>query len=549
MQPPVFARCLVTPEGARLMSTSVKAFPRLTEAEALFRRGLNDQASFAVIQHLRENRNEPRGLALLGEIALETGALVQSEQFLRSAISLGATSYEVQRNLASAILRQDRLGEALDAFTELEKRFDDLHLTATRALILDRLGRTEEAIETHERVIANPRAEARHWIVYAHALRFAGRTEEAIAAYRSVVEKDPERGEAWWGLADIKSKVLTDDDLRTMEVEVARAVDMLNVVPLHMALGRGWHDRGEHERAFRHWHEGNRLRAEIIRYDPDELTREVEEFVQMATPDFFAQGGQSEGPIPIFLVSLPRSGSTLLEQILGRHPEIEAVGELPYIRALMRSAMELRMRRSFVTVPQFISNLADDECRALGAEYLRRSAEHRQSDSRFFIDKMPANWSDVLFISKILPQARFIEIRRNPLDCCFSNYTHHFGSAHAASFDLVHQGRSCRDYTRLMDHIHAVAPGLICPISYEALIEQPEKVLRSALDYLGLDWNSDLLSFYRSDRSVRTPSAEQVRRPLNRQGFGVWKPYARWLGPLIETLGPLAEQEQQGASG
>jgi tetratricopeptide (TPR) repeat protein len=524
------------------VSASIKAYPRLTEAEELFRKGLNDEASFAVIQHLREHRDEPRGLALLGEIALETGALVQGEQFLRRAISLGATSYEVRRNLASAILKQDRLTEALAAFSELEKRFDDLHVTATRAQILDRLGRTEECLETHVRVIADPRAKARHWIVYGHSLRFAGRTDEAIAAYRHVVDEDPELGEAWWGLADIKSKVLTDQDIETMEREVARAVDILNVVPLHMALGRGWHDRGEHESAFGHWREGNRLRAELIRYDPDELTREVEQFVHMTTSGFFPDSTPTVGPVPIFLVSLPRSGSTLLEQILGQHPEIEATGELPYVRALMRTAMEMRMRHGSITVPQLISTLGEDESRALRSEYLRRSAEHRRTDARYFVDKMPANWSDIPFIAKILPRARFIEIRRSPMDCCFSNYTHHFGSAHAASFDLVHQGRSCRDYTRLLDHIHDVAPGYVCGISYEELIDDPESVLRRALEYLGLEWNADLLRFYESDRSIRTPSAEQVRRPLNRSGIGTWKPYTQWLGPLIDTLGPLAEQ-------
>lgn len=522
------------------MTTSVKAYPRLTEAEQLLKSGQSEQASFAVIQHLREHRDEPRGLALLGEIAIETGALVQAEQFLRRAISLGAGAYEVERNLASALLKQDRLSEALAAFTQLEQRVDDLHLTATRAQILDRLGRTQECLETHERVVADARAEARHWIMYGHSLRFAGRTDEAIAAYRHVVEEDPERGEAWWGLADIKSQVLTDADMRTMETEVALAVDILNVVPLHMALGRGWHDRGEHERAFRHWQEGNQLRADLIRYNPDELTREIEQFVRMPTREVFAERRVADGPTPIFLLSLPRSGSTLLEQILGQHPQIEATGELPYIRALMRTAMEMRMRRAPVTVPQLIATLDEADSRALGAEYLRRSAEHRRSDARYFIDKMPANWSDILFIAKILPHARFIEIRRNAMDCCFSNYTHHFGSAHAASFDLAHQGQSCRDYARLMDHIHYVAPGHVCGVRYEALIDDPERVLHRVLEYLGLGWNMDLLRFYQADRSVRTPSAEQVRRPLNRSGIGTWKPYARWLGPLIEALGPLA---------
>jgi tetratricopeptide (TPR) repeat protein len=520
------------------VSTGVRAFPLLSEAESLFRDGRNDQASFKVIQHLREHRDEPRGLALLGEIAMETGALVQAEQFLRRAMALGNESPVVELNLASAILRQDRLTEALEMFTRLEPQVDDPQVTSTIAMILDKLGRTGEALEAHERLVAKDPDEVRYWILYGHSLRFAGRTDEAIAAYRRVVESDPERGEAWWSLADIKSKVLTDADVETMESALAVAVDMLNIVPLHMALGRGWHDRGEHSKAFDHYREGNRLRAETIRYDPNELTQEVDQFLRMAPA---APVQPSTGPTPIFLVSLPRSGSTLLEQILSRHPKIEATGELPHIRAIMRGAMELRMRHAPVTVPQFIRSLRPDEKQALGADYLRRSAQHRRTDAPYFIDKMPANWSDILFINAILPQARFIEIRRDPMDCCFSNYTHHFGSAHAASFDLVHQARSCVDYTRLMDHVRSVAPSLMCSVRYEELVEQPEPVLLRVLDYLGLEWDPALLSFYESDRTVRTPSAEQVRRPLNRSGIGAWKPYAQWLGPLRDALGPLAK--------
>jgi tetratricopeptide (TPR) repeat protein len=518
-------------------STGVRAFPRLSEAEDLFRRGLNDEASFKVIEHLREHRDEPRGLALLGEIAMETGALVQAEQFLRRAIALGYTSPAVEFDLATAIFRQDRFTEALEMFTRLEPQVDDAQVTLSVAMTLDKLGLTDESIEAYERLLARDPDTARYWILYGHSLRFAGRTDDAIAAYRRVVEADPERGEAWWGLADIKSKVLTDADIDTMESALSVAVDVLNIVPLHMALGRGWHDRGDYSKAFDHYREGNRLRAETIRYDPNELTREVDQFVRMAPA---APVHSSTGPTPVFLVSLPRSGSTLLEQILSRHPKVEATGELPHMRAIMRSALELRMRHAPTTVPQFIRSLRPDEKQALGADYLRRSAQHRRRDAPFFVDKMPVNWSDILFINAILPQARFIEIRRNPMDCCFSNYTHNFGSAHAASFDLVHLGCSFVDYTRLMDHIGSVAPSLICNVRYEELVEQPEPVLLPVLDYLGLEWDPALLSFYESDRTVRTPSAEQVRRPLNRSGIGAWKPYAQWLGPLRDTLGPLA---------
>lgn len=524
------------------MASSISGYPRLHEAQQLFRDKKRDAASKVLIEHLRENRDEPRGLALLGTIALESGAFSQAEVFLRRAISLGASEYEVKRALASALLHQDRLDDALAAFTELEQESGDLDASATCATLLDRLGRTDEALAVHARIAADERADSRHLIAYGHALRFAGRTDEAIAIFRRVVDEDPERGAAWWGLADIKSKVLANEDLETMEKAAETAVDILNLEPLHMALGRGWHARGEHERAFEHYREGNRLRAELLKYDPNELSMEVDEFIRMTAGRDLGTPASTEGSIPVFLISLPRAGSTLLEQILGRHPSIEATGELPYIRAVMRTTLEMRMRHGRISVPELLMQLGPDEARALGAEYLRRAALHRHEGTRYFIDKMPSNWSDILFIRMILPQARFIEIRRDAMDCCFSNFTHHFGSAHAASFDLVHQARACVDYTRLMDHLNATSPRLICSVRYEELIDDPDRELSRVLDYLDLEWDDSLLRFYESERSVRTPSAEQVRQPLNRSGMGTWKPYAKWLGPLIDTLGPLARE-------
>jgi hypothetical protein len=172
---------------------------------------------------------------------------------------------------------------------------------------------------------------------------------------------------------------------------------------------------------------------------------------------------------------------------------------------------------------------------------MHRASLHWKGRPRYFVDKMPMNWSEVPFIWRILPQARFIEIRRNPMDCCFSNYIHYFSRAHSSSFSLAHIGHAYVDMVRLMDHLHSAAPGLVHSIRYEELIENPEPILRSTLDDLGLEWNPAMLKFYESDRIVRTPSVEQVQQPLNRKGLGTWKPYAQWLGPLREALGPLAD--------
>lgn len=521
----------------------LKAYPRLAEAQAELEAGRAESANAIAIQHLREHRGEPRGLALLGAIALRGGALVQAEQFLRQAMAAGLTSFEVQRDLASAINQQERSGEALRAFSYLADQVAEPQLRATKALILDKLGRTNEALAEHELVIAQGGQRPDPWISYGNNLRAGGRIDDAIAAYRRATAIEPEHGEAWWALANIKSRVLNDADIGVMEQALDGAVDLRNVVPLHFALGRAYHDRDDHAAAFEHFTRGNDLRAGTIGYRREELTAEVDEFISRFGSAFFERPFpvQNEGPIPVFVISLPRSGSTLLEQMLDCHSQIEAVGELPYIRALLRSAMEIHTRSGSLKVPDLVAVMSPQEREAFGADYLARASLHRKTDAPYFVDKMPMNWSDVLFIREILPQARFIDIRRPAMDCCFSNYIHYFSRAHAASFRLDDIGHCYVDYVRLMDHLADVAPGLVHHVDYVQLVEAPKQSLSAVLDYLDLNWEEPLLSFHVSDRAVRTPSAEQVRRPLNRSGFGTSEPYAQWLRPLRDALGPLAD--------
>jgi tetratricopeptide (TPR) repeat protein len=520
----------------------LRAFPQLAAASVEIDRGHFDLAAAQVIRHLRERPNEPRGTALLGMIAMKTGALIQAEQFLRRALALGLQTIEVQRELASALYQQERLGDSLAAFAFLKDRSADPQIAATHAMILHKLDRNSEALAAHEELLQKTRDVPQFWIAYGHSLRAAGRTDDAIEAYRQAIGIEDEYGEAWWGIANIKSNVLSDDDIAAMEGALRSAVDSRNIVPLRFALARAFHDRRDYSRAFEQYSEANALRAGELRYDPDELTNEVSEFIDSfdALPETSSLP-RTDGPTPIFVISMPRSGSTLLEQMLDRHDSIEAVGELPYVRALIRSMLEIHTRREPIRVPELIRRLSEDDKRALGADYMQRASLHRRTEAPYFVDKMPMNWSDILFIREILPQARFIEIRRNGMDCSFSNYIHYFSRAHASSFDLTNIGRTYTDYVRLMDHIGSAQPGFMHQLRYEALVDDPEPVLRATLGYLQLDWDESLLTFYSSDRIVRTPSAEQVRRPLNRSGIGTWTPYAEWLGPLRDALGPLAE--------
>ena len=524
--------------------TLLAAYPRLSEAEKELSKGRFQAASNIVIQHLRENRNEPRGLALLGSIAMRTGALVQAEQFLRQAIALGARSLDVHRELASVLHQQERLAEALSAVSILEQKIGDLQLSGAKALILDKLGRNEEALREHEKLVVEHPEDPRVWLGYGNSLRWAGRNDDAIAAYRRSTVIDSEYGDSWWALANIKNRVLSDEDIKTMNSALKIAIDPRNIAPIHFALGRAWHDRKKYERAFGHFETGNRIRRDTINYRHEDLSAEVDEIIRLFDRDFFERrerAAPTDQPIPIFLISMPRAGSTLLEQMLDQHPDIEAVGELAYARALVRSALEIHTRRRPVTVPQMVVDMTPQEARAYGQDYMHRASLHWRGRPRYFVDKMPMNWSEVPFIWRILPQARFIEIRRNAMDCGFSNFIHYFSRAHSASFSLEGIGHAYVDKVRMMEHLRSVAPGLVDFVRYEELIENPETVLRQTLDYLGLEWEPAVLKFYESDRVVRTPSVEQVQQPLNRKGLGTWKPYAQWLGPLREALGDLAE--------
>lgn len=521
----------------------VTAYPHLSAAQQALNADRFQEAAQIALRHVRAHPGEPRGLGLLGSVAMKTGALGQAEQFFRQALKNAPGSPQILHELASCLHQQERPGDALELLSGLERSSpDDPQIGLMIGLLLDKLGRTDEAAEQLARLTAKHPDHINLWLAYAHNLRSAGRTEDAVTAYRRAAKIDPGRGDAWWGLASIRKKVLNDADIAEMEEAAAIAVDVSNLAPLHLAIARAKHERGEHEQAFKHYSEGNRVRAESIGYQAGELTEEVSQAKRLFGKDYFSAqpGGGERSDAPVFIVSLPRSGSTLIEQMLGAHPDVEPLGELPYIPALMRSAMEIAMRRGVTSVPEVIRMLSPADRTAFGREYLRRAGLHRTSNSPRFTDKLPHNWSNILFIRQILPNARFIDIRRNALDCCFSNFTQSFSRAHASSFALTDIGQCYVDYVRFMDHLDEAGPGTVHHVKYEKLVENPETELRAIIDYLGLKWDDAPLNFHQSDRVVRTPSAEQVRRPLNREGMDVWKPYAQWLDPLRNVLGPLA---------
>jgi tetratricopeptide (TPR) repeat protein len=521
----------------------ITAYPVLSDAEQAFADGRIEEAAQLALRHARAHPTELRGIVFLGTVAMRMGAILPAEKFFRQALAQDPGNPEIRRKLASAVHQQERLPEALDMFSEIvDAEPVESPIRAVIASILDKLGRPDDARAMLEWLIEHQPGNPSNWINYGHNLRAAARTDEAVMAYRKAIAIDAERGDAWWGIANIKKRVLDDDDIAAMRAALTLAIDNTNLAPLHFSMARAMNDRKRYEEAFHHYSEANRLWAETLQYVASELTEEVDQSKSLFGADFFAdQGGGAMSDSPIFIVSLPRAGSTLLEQMLDSHPQIEGLGELPYIPSLLRSMIETATRRAQCSVPEATDRLTPAERTAFGEEYLRRAAVHRKSDAPYFVDKMPHNWSNIAFIRRILPNARFLDIRRGAMSCCFSNFTHSFSRAHASSFALKDIGRSYVDYVRLMAHFDQAAPGMVHHVQYETLVQEPEPELRRAMEYLRLPWDPAVLSFHESSRTVRTPSAEQVRRPLNREGMENWQPYSQWLGPLRDALGELAD--------
>jgi tetratricopeptide (TPR) repeat protein len=489
-------------------------------------------------------------IRMLAEVAGRIGRYKDAEALLRRALVLAPDFTAARANLATALYRQNRPAEAvevLDGISEGEP--DHLGHRNLKAAALSRIGGYEEAIRLYEEVLARHPEQPKVWMSFGHVLKTVGRTEDGIAAYRRAIAVAPTLGEAWWSLANLKTVRLGAEDVAGMEAALARpGLDDADRLHLHFALGKALEDAGDAERALRHYRQGNALRRETLAYDADEVTAHVDSSIALFTPAFFAarSGQGSPAPDPIFILGMPRAGSTLVEQILASHPLVEGTMELPDIPAMARR-MAGPSEDGADRYAERLAPLSGEELRALGEEYLERARVHRREGKPFFIDKMPNNWVHVGLIHLILPNARIVDARRHPLDCCFSNFKQHYARGQGFSYALTDMGRYYADYVRLMAHIDTVLPGRVHRVIHERLLDEPETEVRALLAHLGLDFDPACLAFHENKRAVRTASSEQVRRPINREGVGQWRPFEPWLGPLKDALGPVLDAYPEAA--
>lgn len=511
-------------------------------AEAMLANDL-PQAELLLRQRLREQPTDVAAIRLMAELAARIGRLADAEKLLTRALDLAPGFAAARANLANVLYRQSRYAEAARVLDEVLAR--DPANAGNRNLMaatLGRIGDYEDALAIYADLVETFPDHAKLQMSYGHMLKTVGRQEEGIAAYRRALSAQPDLGEVWWSLANLKTVRFTGEDVSAMEAALSGEPSREDELHLHFALGKALADRGAYEASFRHYERGNALRSQELGYDPQVITDQVDRMIAIMTPSLLAgtAGAGNGSPDPIFILGLPRAGSTLLEQILSSHSQIEGTMELPDIPALaMREAKAAG--GPLWDWPDAVAALPCASFAELGAEYLARTIVQRKTAKPFYIDKLPNNWSYVGFICLILPNAKIIDARRHPMDCCFSNFRQHFAKGQGFTYSLEHIARYYGEYVRAMDHYDAVLPGRVHRVIHEHVLEEPEREVRALLDYLGLPFEQACMTFHNNRRAVRTASSEQVRRPINRDGIGQWLPYREWLGPLETALGNLPE--------
>jgi predicted Zn-dependent protease len=528
----------------RFLKASTKD-PRLLGAAAALCENQIPEAESLLRAHLKEHPTDIAAIRMFAEVAARLGRYRDAENLLARCLELAPSFHSARHNYAVVLFRQARPAAALP---EVERLLSvdprNPNYRSLQAAVLAGLGEYARAIEIYTGILDDYPNQAKVWLSYGHALKTAGQGPEGIRAYRRTTELDPGLGEAWWSLANLKTFRFTPEDLQIMRTQLARAdLQPEDRFHFHFALGKALEDQREYGASFEHYREGNALRRAAIHYDPSQTREHVARARTVFTREFFetrAGSGVPE-PDPIFIVGLPRAGSTLLEQILASHSQVEGTMELPDIAAISRSMAGEKRSADAPRYPETLLGLSPAELHALGETYLAGTRIQRKTSAPFFIDKMPNNFLHVGLIHLILPNAKIIDARRHPLGCCFSGFKQHFARGQNFTYDLAEIGAYYRDYVELMAHFDHVLPGRVHRVIYEHLIDDTECEVRRLLDYCGLEFEPECLRFYENERAVRTASSEQVRTPIYRDGVDQWRHYEPWLAPLKAALGPVLE--------
>ncbi len=506
--------------------------------------GRLDAAEQLLGRRLAGSADDPAAWRLRGEVALRRQRHADAERYFLRCLAIAPGDGEARFGLASVLHELNRSEEALPHLERLlAAEPDDARYLEAKATALRQITRNDDALALLGRAIELHPQGASLLLLYGHILREVGRGAEAVEAYRRVTALSPGAGTAWWSLANTKTYHFTAAELASMrELLSAGRAQGADRTHLEFALGKALENAGDYAQSFQHYQVGNALHRRTFTYRPLAVERTTARMCETFTAEFFAQrrGWGSDRADPIFIVGLPRSGSTLVEQMLASHSQVEGTHELLDIPTIAATLVYQRSEDGSVQTDPFAALTAADIA-AFAAGYLEATARFRERATPRFTDKQLGNFRNLALIHLMFPRASVIDIRRHPMACGFACYKQHFARALPFCYDLGEMGHYYRDYVRLMDHMDAVLPGRVHRVYYERLVADPQEEVRRLLEFCGLPFESECLRFYANPRAVRTISSEQVRRPIYRDSLEQWRHYEPWLGPLREALGDLAD--------
>ncbi len=523
--------------------TYLSALPAELQTVASFiQEGRIGKAETLCRAFLQREGHHVEAMRLLAEIGARFNAYDDAEFLLESAKALEPDNVSAHYDYAKLLRKRQKFEQALVEATELRAKepgnpeFEMLYANENLAV-----GNFDEAMDTYQALLTAMPNNPGINLTYGHALKTVGRQDEAVAAYRQAYHVRRDCGDAFWSLANLKTYRFSDDELAQMrEQEASPSIALADRYHLCFAAGKALEDRGDYQASFAYYERGNRLKREELKYDPQRLTDEMQRQRASVTAELLGQfkGAGCPAPDPIFIVGLPRAGSTLLEQILASHSQVEGTMELPNILALSHRLDHREMHNEEPEYPANLGELTREEFTQFGEAFIRDTQIYRKAGTQFFIDKMPNNFRHIGLIHLILPNAKIIDARRGAMGCCFSGFKQLFAEGQEFTYGLEEVGRYYRDYVGLMDHWDAVLPGKILRVRYEDVVADLDTQVRRLLGFCGLPFEEACLNFHKNERAVRTASSEQVRQPIFKTGVDQWEHFSTHLDPLRSILGP-----------
>mgnify|MGYP001169385275 FL=1 len=499
---------------------------------------------------LRDNKTHPEGMRLLAEVLTRKNILDEAQFLLETLVELQPKMIPARLQLFHVLMRRQRFHSAFDVAASLNKDAptDTGEIKRAYAAAAFAVGNIEEAKDLYAQLAKKAPSDHLIPISQGHIFNAIGERENAVAAFQRCIQLKPAHGDSYWSLANTKSYRFDDDEIASMQkIEESEALSTLDRVQICFALGKALEDKNLFDDAFNYYDRGNSLKLPTTHYDPVQLRKRVQAQIDVCTSELFEsrQNVGVQNIDPIFIVGLPRAGSTLLEQILASHSQVDGTMELHNILDL---AKRLRGRDAdhdgTPRYPGILGDLDNDLFAQFGEQFIDQTRIYRGS-GQLFIDKMPNNFFHIGLIKLILPNAKIIDARRHPMACCFSGYKQLFGEGQEFSYGLSQIGEYYKEYVRLMAHWDSVLPGHVLRVNHEDVVADLETQVHRILDYCGLEFESACLEFHKTERTVRTPSAEQVRQPIYTSGLEQWKNFEHYLAPLKEALGSELLNEYQ----